>query len=68
MTSLIWSDGAPPVLLTGDASHFEWAFNAGVAPRGWNESGTARGYQSLALLREFAKAYPSIRLAYGHES
>jgi N-acyl homoserine lactone hydrolase len=56
-----------PVLLTGDASHFEWAFKAGVAPRGWNRAGTVRGYQSLALLRDFAKAYPSIRLVYGHE-
>jgi N-acyl homoserine lactone hydrolase len=56
-----------PVLLTGDASHFEWAFKAGVAPRGWNRAGTVRGYQSLALLRAFAKAYPSIRLVYGHE-
>jgi len=60
-------NGHQPVLLTGDASHFEWAFKSGVAPRGWNQAGTARGYQSLALLRNFAKAYPSIRLVYGHE-
>jgi len=57
-----------PVLLTGDASHFEWTFKAGVAPPGWNQAGTARAYQSLALLRDFARAYPSIRLVYGHES
>ncbi len=43
-------------------------FKAGVAPRGWNQAGTARAYQSLALLRDFARAYPSIRLVYGHES
>ena len=60
-------NGSPPVLLTGDASHFEWAFKAGVAPRGWNQAGTARAYQSLALLRDFARAYPSVRLVYGHE-
>ena len=56
-----------PVLLTGDASHFEWAFKVGVAPRGWNQAGTARAYQSLALLRDFARTYPSVRLVYGHE-
>jgi N-acyl homoserine lactone hydrolase len=60
-------NGPHPVLLTGDASHFEWAFKAGVAPRGWNQAGTARAYHSLALLRDFARAFPSIRLVYGHE-
>jgi len=60
-------NGPQPVLLTGDASHFEWAFKAGVAPRGWNKAGTARAYESLAQLRDFAKAYPSVRLVYGHE-
>ena len=61
-------NGPRPVLLTGDASHFEWAFQAGVPPRGWNQEGTARGYRSLALLRDFARAYPKIRIVYGHES
>lgn len=60
-------NGPQPILLTGDASHFRWAFESGVAPRGWSEAGTARGYQSLALLRNFAKTYPSVRLVYGHE-
>ena len=60
-------NGPVPLLLTGDASHFEWAFQAGVAPRGWNQAGTARGYQSLAQLRSFTRAYPSIRVVYGHE-
>jgi len=60
-------NGPRPVLLTGDASHFEWAFKAGVAPRGWNQAGTVRAYQSLALLRDFARAYPSVGLVYGHE-
>jgi glyoxylase-like metal-dependent hydrolase (beta-lactamase superfamily II) len=60
-------NGAKPVLLTGDASHFAWAFKTGVAPRGWNKAGTARGYISLEQLHAFAKAYPSVRLIYGHE-
>jgi glyoxylase-like metal-dependent hydrolase (beta-lactamase superfamily II) len=61
-------NGRRPVLLTGDASHFEWAFKAGIAPRGWNKTGTTRAYQSLSELRDFAAAYPSVRLVYGHES
>lgn len=60
-------NASQPVLLTGDASHFEWAFKAGVAPRGWNAAGTARAYQSLSSLRDFATTYPGIRLIYGHE-
>jgi glyoxylase-like metal-dependent hydrolase (beta-lactamase superfamily II) len=61
-------DGATPVLLTGDASHFAWAFQNGVAPRGWDKAGTARGYPSLEQLRAFAKAYPNVKLIYGHEA
>ena len=61
-------NGAAPVLLTGDASHFAWGFKAGVAPRGWDKAGTARGYVSLEQLRAFAKAYPSVKLIYGHEA
>ena len=60
-------NGAAPILLTGDASHFAWAFQAGVAPRGWDSAGTARGYVSLEQLRAFAKAHPSVKLIYGHE-
>jgi len=61
-------NGPRPVLLTGDASHFQWAFKAGVAPRGWSKAGIGRAYQSLAMLREFARAYPSVSLVYGHET
>jgi N-acyl homoserine lactone hydrolase len=61
-------NGARPALFTGDASHFAWAFSAGVAPRGWNPAGTARGYQSLDQLRAFARAYPNVRIVYGHEA
>jgi glyoxylase-like metal-dependent hydrolase (beta-lactamase superfamily II) len=60
-------NGATPVLLTGDASHFAWAFKMGVAPRGWNKTGTARGYVSLEQLRAFTRAYPSVTIVYGHE-
>jgi len=61
-------NGATPVLLTGDASHFAWAFQNGVAPRGWNAAGTARGYTSLEQMRAFTKAYPSVKLIFGHEA
>jgi glyoxylase-like metal-dependent hydrolase (beta-lactamase superfamily II) len=61
-------NGRQPVLLTGDASHFGWAFNAGVAPHGWNKAGTARGYVSLEQLRAFARAYPSVKVIFGHEA
>lgn len=61
-------NGPTPVLLTGDASHFGWAFKNGVAPRGWNEAGTARGYSSLEQLRAFARTYPDVRIVYGHEA
>ena len=61
-------NSATPILLTGDASHFAWAFKAGVGPRGWNDAGTARGRVSLERLRAFAKAYPSVKLIYGHET
>jgi len=60
-------NGTTPVLLTGDASHFAWALKMGVAPRGWNQAGTARGYVSLEQLRAFARAYPNVRIIYGHE-
>jgi glyoxylase-like metal-dependent hydrolase (beta-lactamase superfamily II) len=61
-------NGPKPVLLTGDASHFGWAFEHGVAPRGWNEAGTARAYSSLEQLRAFSRAYPNVRIVYGHEA
>ncbi len=61
-------NGSRPVLLTGDASHFAWAFKAGVAPRGWNQAGTARGYLSLEQLRNFARTYPDVKVIYGHEA
>jgi hypothetical protein len=61
-------NGPQSVLLTRDASHFHWAFNAGVAPRGWNRAGTARGYVSLEHLRALASAYPNVKIIFGHEA
>jgi hypothetical protein len=51
-------NGSTPVVLTGDASHFAWAFKAGGAPRGWNKAGTTRGYVSLEQLRVFFQRLP----------
>ncbi len=61
-------NGATPILLTGDASHFAWAFQNGVAPRGWDAAGTSRGYLSLEELRAFARSYPKVTLIFGHEA
>jgi glyoxylase-like metal-dependent hydrolase (beta-lactamase superfamily II) len=58
---------ATPVLLTGDAT-LGLGVQVGVAPRGWNKAGTARGYVSLEQLRAFARAYPNVRIIYGHET
>jgi N-acyl homoserine lactone hydrolase len=60
-------NGATPILFTGDASHFEWAFVTAVAPHGWNAAGTARAYKSLEKLRAFSKVYPQVKLVFGHE-
>lgn len=60
-------NGTPAVLLTGDASHFAWAFQNGVAPRGWNDAGTTRAAVSLEQLRAFARAYPDVKVVYGNE-
>ena len=61
-------NGATPILLTGDASHFSWAFRNGVGPRGWDRAGTARGYVSLDQLRAFARAWPNVTVVFGHET
>lgn len=61
-------NGTPPVLLTGDASHFAWAFKAGLAPHGWNKAGTTRAYVSLEQMRAFTTAYPSVKIIFGHQA
>jgi len=57
----------PPTLLIGDASHFAWAFEQGVAPRAWTSADRERAIQSLAQLREFARDFPRVRIVFGHE-
>jgi len=54
-----------PVLLTGDATHFNWAFEHDVGPSGTDE---AQAQASLDRLRAFAAAYPSVRVHTGHEA
>jgi N-acyl homoserine lactone hydrolase len=57
----------PPTLLLGDASHFAWAFEHGVAPRAMTSADAARAIESLTALRQFARTYPQVRLVFGHE-
>lgn len=54
-----------PVLLTGDASHTRWGFENGVEP-GWTDN-REQTRQSLEQLRTFARAYPNVRVIFGHE-
>lgn len=54
-----------PVLLTGDATHFRWAFEHGVGPSGTDE---AAAQASLERLRAFAAAFPEARVHTGHET
>lgn len=63
--SFVVMDEAGPVLLTGDASHFRWAFAHGVGPSGTDE---AEAQASLDRLRAFALAFPEVRVHTGHES
>ncbi|WP_437917022.1 MBL fold metallo-hydrolase [Sorangium sp. So ce302] len=57
-----------PVLLIGDASHYAWAFEHGIGPRGPSASDEAVGQRSLERLRELVRAHPSLRVVYGHEA
>jgi glyoxylase-like metal-dependent hydrolase (beta-lactamase superfamily II) len=57
----------PPTLLVGDASHFAWAFEQGVAARAWTSADRERAIESLAQLRRFAHDYPRVRIVFGHE-
>ena len=54
-----------PVLLTGDASHTRWGFENGVEP-GWHAN-RPQMQASLRQLIAFARAYPRVRVIYGHE-
>jgi glyoxylase-like metal-dependent hydrolase (beta-lactamase superfamily II) len=54
-----------PVLLTGDASHTRWGFEHDVEPGKVTDRAGAR--RSLGELRAFVRAYPAVRVVYGHE-
>lgn len=56
-----------PIMLTGDASHFGWAFDNDVAPRGLTEADTQTAQQSLDQLRAFKKMFPQVKFIFGHE-
>lgn len=58
----------PPTLLLGDASHFAWAFEQGIAPRAMTRDDAARAIESLNALRLFARTYPHVRIVFGHEA
>lgn len=55
-----------PVLLTGDASHFSWAFENDVAPRGLNNDDTEMAQRSLEQLINFTEEYPRVKIIFGH--
>jgi N-acyl homoserine lactone hydrolase len=57
-----------PVLLTGDASHFRWAFEHDAAPSSPSEAEEATARASLARLRAFAAAFPRVVVFTGHEA
>jgi N-acyl homoserine lactone hydrolase len=57
-----------PVLLTGDASHFRWAFEHDAAPSSPSEHDEAAARESLARLRAFAAAFPRVLVFTGHEA
>jgi glyoxylase-like metal-dependent hydrolase (beta-lactamase superfamily II) len=56
-----------PVLFTGDVSHTRWGFDNDVVPGGFNDGDPKDSRRSLDQLRAFAKAYPEVRVVYGHE-
>lgn len=57
-----------PVLLTGDATHFRWAFEHGVGPAAPSPAEEATARESLARLRAFAAAHPEVVVFTGHEA
>ncbi len=56
-----------PVLFTGDVSHTRWGFDNDVIPGRFNDGDPNDSRRSLEQLRAFAKAYPEVRVVYGHE-
>ena len=60
-------NSSPPTLLVGDAIHFAWAFEHGVAARALTAADQSRSIETLAALRRFAVTYPQVRIVFGHE-
>ena len=56
---------AGPVLLTFDASHLGIGFELGIPPGATIDKDLATA--SLDSLKQFAEAYPEMRVVYGHE-
>lgn len=56
-----------PVLLTGDVSHTRWGFENNVIPGGFNDGDLNDSRRSLEQLIAFKKAYPQIKVIFGHE-
>jgi glyoxylase-like metal-dependent hydrolase (beta-lactamase superfamily II) len=54
-----------PVLFVGDTSHTRWGWEHDVVP-GTFTSDHAANAESMAHLRALAKAYPNIRVVFGH--
>lgn len=63
--SYLVMDSEGPILLTGDASHFNWAFENGVGADGTDPE---LAQHSLERLLAFAAAYPTVRIHTGHEA
>ncbi|MFT3924578.1 MAG: MBL fold metallo-hydrolase [Myxococcales bacterium] len=57
-----------PVLLTGDATHFRWAFEHDVGPSGTSGAEDAVGQATLERLRAFAAQHPEVTVFTGHEA
>jgi glyoxylase-like metal-dependent hydrolase (beta-lactamase superfamily II) len=57
-----------PVLLTGDASHFRWAFEHDAPPSSPSAAEETTARESLARLRAFAAAFPRVVVFTGHEA
>jgi N-acyl homoserine lactone hydrolase len=64
--SYLINQNTGPVLLTGDASITKWGFANGVEP-GTFSSDIEISKNSLLKLIQFVKAYPQVKVVYGHE-
>jgi N-acyl homoserine lactone hydrolase len=65
-TAYLVRTSSGPVLLVGDACHTAWGWEHGVAPGSFSAHPDA-GVKSLAALRGFVAAHPSISVRLGHQ-